>query len=288
MVRKRSVRKLRFLMKSKIWFLLPSLAGVAVFVLIPFLDMVKRSFQTAVQREFCGLKNYQTIFSNQAFILAVKNTVHFVGIGIPALILLSLLLSVGVSRCKQEQQLKSLFLFPMAVPTATLVLIWKLLFYKNGILNMGLKEIGCQTVDWLGSNAAFWVLIISYLWKNTGYTMVLWLAGIKNVSESLMEAAKVDGASGRQCFIYVILPELKPVFYTITILSFLNSFKVFREAYLVAGAYPQQKMYLLQHLFNNWFTNLEIDKMSAAAVCISLVLAVTSVLLDKIWNNADE
>lgn len=288
MVRKRSVRKLRFLMKSRIWFLLPSLAGVVVFVLIPFLDMVKRSFQTAVQREFCGLKNYQTIFSNQAFILAVKNTVHFVGIGIPALILLSLLLSVEVSRCKQEQQLKSLFLFPMAVPTATLVFIWKLLFYKNGILNMGLKEIGCQTVDWLGSNAAFWVLIISYLWKNTGYTMVLWLAGIKNVSESLVEAAKVDGASGRQCFLYVILPELKPVFYTITILSFLNSFKVFREAYLVAGAYPQQKMYLLQHLFNNWFTNLEIDKMSAAAVCISLVLAVASVLLGKIWNNADE
>lgn len=118
-----------------------------------------------------------------------------------------------------------------------------------------------------------------------GYTVVLWLAGLKHIPVSLLEAARVDGASERKIFFHVLLPGLKPVFYTVTILSLLNSFKVFREAYLVAGAYPQQRMYLLQHLFNNWFTDLELDQMSAAAVCISVVLAFIAILFRKLWDG---
>lgn len=285
MGKRKSQAKFRSSARSKILFLLPSMAGISIFVLLPFMDMLRRSFQTAMSGQFCGLYNYRNIFHNKAFLLAVKNTVRFAGCGILLLLLFSLVLSVGLNRSRWTQQLKSFFLFPMAVPTATLVLIWKLFFYRGGIINMALADLGLQTVDWLGSGAAFWLLIISYLWKNTGYTIVLWLAGMKNIPVSLLEAAKVDGASGLQCIRYVILPELRPVFYTITILSFLNSFKVFREAYLVAGAYPQKSMYLLQHLFNNWFTNLEIDKMSAAAVCIAAVLAVFVLLFGKLLRE---
>lgn len=278
---KKSMRKYGCFTKSSLLFLLPSLSGVALFVLIPFADVVKRSFQTAVKGRFCGIANYATIFTNRAFLLALKNTACFVAAGLPLLVILSLLLSLALNRCRWEQRLKSIYLFPLAVPTAALVLIWKLFFYKNGIINQGFEGLGIQAVDWLGSGAAFWVLIISYLWKNLGYTVVLWLAGMKNIPGQLLEAARVDGATGRQCFLYIILPQLKPVFYTITILSFLNSFRVFREAYLVAGAYPQERMYLLQHLFHNWFTNLEVDKMAAAGVCISLVFVVFVVMLGK-------
>ncbi len=126
---------------------------------------------------------------------------------------------------------------------------------------------------------------MSYVWKNLGYTIVLWLAGLHGVPEELKEAARTDGASELKCFFYVVLPGLKPVLYTITILSFLNSFKVFREAYLVAGAYPQQQMYLLQHLFNNWFTDLEIDKMAAAAVCITIVFVLFVLVLQHLWEE---
>lgn len=285
MVSQRLRAKFRSLAKSRLLFLLPSLTGISIFVLLPFMDMLRRSLQTTIQGEFCGFQNYQSIFHNKAFLLAVKNTLRFAGWGILLLLLFSLVLSIGLNKSRWAQQLKSLFLFPMAVPTATLVLIWKLFFYRNGIINTLLMDLGFQKIDWLGSDAAFCLLVISYLWKNTGYTIVLWLAGMKNVSISLLEAAKVDGASGIQSIRYVILPELKPVFYTITILSFLNSFKVFREAYLVAGAYPQQSMYLLQHLFNNWFTNLEIDKMSAAAICIAAVLVMFVLLLGKVLRE---
>lgn len=278
---KKSMKKYGCFTKSSLLFLLPSLSGVALFVLIPFADVVKRSFQTAVKGQFCGIANYETIFTNRAFLLALKNTACFVAAGLPLLVVLSLLLSLALNRCRWEQRLKSIYLFPLAVPTAALVLIWKLFFYKNGIINQGFERLGIQAVDWLGSGAAFWVLIISYLWKNLGYTIVLWLAGMKNIPGQLLEAARVDGATGWQCFWYIILPQLKPVFYTITILSFLNSFRVFREAYLVAGAYPQERMYLLQHLFHNWFTNLEVDKMAAAGVCISLIFVVFVVMLGK-------
>ena len=121
-----------------------------------------------------------------------------------------------------------------------------------------------------------------------GYTIILWLAGLHNVPEELKEAARVDGASEFQCFFHVVLPGLKPVLYTITVLSFLNSFKVFREAYLVAGAYPQQNMYLLQHIFNNWFTKLEIDKMAAAAVCITIVFVAFVLLLQRFWEKQED
>lgn len=285
MVQRRSARNFRFAWQSKILFLAPSLVGVGIFVLFPFLDMVARSFQSSVTGKVCGIKNYQAVFQNQAFLLALKNTACFVGAGLPLLIFLSLMVSLGLSRCRYQNVLKIAFLFPMAVPTATVVLIWKLLFYKNGLLNLVLGFFGGHGVDWLGSDMAFWVLIISYLWKNMGYTVVLWLAGLKHIPVSLLEAARVDGASERKIFFHVLLPGLKPVFYTVTILSLLNSFKVFREAYLVAGAYPQQRMYLLQHLFNNWFTDLELDQMSAAAVCISVVLAFIAILFRKLWDG---
>lgn len=269
-------------------FLLPSLAGVGLFVLLPFLDVGKRSFQTAVTKQFCGFDNYLTIFHNQAFRLALKNTVKFVAVGLPVLLVLSLILTLMIDKCIHPQRWKFVYLFPMAVPTATVVLVWKLIFHENGLLNVMLKKCGLSAVDWLGGDASFFVLIFSYLWKNIGYTIVLWMAGLHSIPAEHKEAARVDGASERQCFWRVILPELKPMMYTITILSFLNTFRVFREAYLVAGAYPQQKMYLLQHLFNNWFTNLEMDKMAAAAVCITILFLLGVIILQMLWDRQEE
>lgn len=273
-------------------FLLPSLAGVTLFVLLPFLDVVKRSFRTAVTGEFTGIKNYGVIFHNQAFLLAVKNTARFTLVCIPLLVLVGLLVAFPLSTMKEAGLIKSVYLFPLAMPTATIVLVWKMVFYRQGFLNLFFTKLGeitglwgTVTIDYLGTGASFWVLVGSYLWKNTGYTVVLWLAGILSIPNELIEAARVDGASRLKCIRYIILPNLKGSFYTIVILSFLNSFKIYREAYLVAGSYPQEDIYLLQHLFNNWFVNLEFDKMAAAAVCVGVVLFGAIMLLQRLWDR---
>lgn len=268
-------------------FLFPGFAGVCLFVLVPFGDVVRRSFSTAVTGEWSGLSNYKMILNNQAFLLAAKNTLRFMGICLPLLIAISLFLAYELSKSRYMKLLKSLYLLPMAIPAAAVVLVWKLLFDRQGILNALWGPFLSEPVDYMGTNAAFWVLVISYIWKNLGYTVILWLAGIMGISEGIIDAAKVDGAGERTCFFRIILPNLKPTLYTITVLSFLNSFKVFREAYLVAGAYPHESMYLLQHLFNNWFLNLDMDKMAAAAVLTAGVMLVFILILQALWDRKD-
>lgn len=280
-------------MKKKKWnksrgaflaFLLPSFVGVAFFVLLPFLDVFKRSFTTAVTGEFVGLQNYITVYENRAFRLAVGNTLRFTLVCLPLLLVLGLLAALLLMNRKQAQLLKSFFLLPMAMPAATIVLIWKMTFSESGFLN---RLLSAHT-DYMGTGLAFWVLVFSYVWKNLGYTVVLWLAGILAIPEDYIQAAEVDGAGKVRIFFSIILPQLKGCMYTITVLSFLNSFKVFRESYLVSGAYPHESMYLLQHLFNNWFVYLELDKMAAAAVCIGIVLLGVILLLERLWEEGDE
>ena len=292
-------RKFPLLWRNKnrrAWFLFmaPSFLGVLIFVLIPFLDVFRRSFMTAVTKQFNGVQNYKTIFANQAFLLAVKNTFRFTMVCIPLLVVIGLVIALPISKLRDAGIVKSLYLFPLAMPTATIVIIWKMFFYKQGFLNLFLTRLGEWTglwgeihKDYLGSSAAFWVLVFSYVWKNTGYTVVLWLAGILGIPNELLEAARVDGASERQCVYKIVLPNLKGSLYTIVILSFLNSFKIYREAYLVAGAYPEQDIYLLQHIFNNWFVNLDFDKMAAAAVCVGGFLLVVIMLLQHLWDSRE-
>ena len=268
-----------------ILFLLPSLAGVCIFVLIPFLDVTLRSFQNAVTRTWTGLDNYRILFRTPAFRLAVKNTLRFTSICIPLLICMSLFISVFLQRLKRlGSLLKSAFLLPMAVPVASVVLLWRVTFHEDGFLSLLAVSTGHEAVDWMNSGYAFWVLVFSYIWKNLGYDIVLWMAGLSGIPYNLYEAARVDGAGEWSCFFKITLPSLKPVLYTITVLSFLNSFKVFREGYLAAGDYPDESMYLLQHLFNNWFREMDFDKLAAAAVLMVLVIFGLVSLLKRSWD----
>ena len=173
----------------------------------------------------------------------------------------------------------------MAVPIASVVLLWQALFHQNGLLNGLIDRFGGQPVAWMDSGAAFYVLVGSYIWKNLGYNVVLWLAGLAGISPSIYEAAAVDGAGAWTIFWRITLPNLLPSLFTITVLSFLNAFKVFREAYLVAGDYPHDSMYLLQHLFNNWFRELSMDKLAAGAVMTAGVILFLILLLRRAWET---
>lgn len=247
--------------------LAPSLAGVAAFYLLPFLEVVRRSFTDALGRRFLGLSNYKTVLANSAFRTAASNTARFLCVCIPALLALSLAMALLVRAAGKRGKVFSVsFLLPLAVPVASVVLLWKVLFAQNGLANTLLTSLGAQPVDFMGTGAAFWVLIATYLWKNSGYDMVLWAAGLDRIPQSQYEAAAVDGANAWQAFWAVTWPGLGPTFGLTALLSLINSFKVFREAYLVAGAYPHESMYLLQHLFNNWFLSLELGRITAAAV----------------------
>lgn len=264
-------------------FLLPSLIGVCVFLVFPMADTVRRSF-FSVAGEWRGWENYQTLMGNASFRLAAGNTARFLAIAIPLLLLLSLGAALAVRRAPAF--VKSSFLVPLALPVASLALIWRLLFDGQGLVNAALAAMGVDTVAFLDSGASFWVLVGSYIWKNVGFGMVLFLAALTNVPQNLYEAAQLDGAGRFQQFRCIMLPHLYPTLFVTAVLSVINAFKVFREAYLVAGNYPHEQMYLLQHLFNNWFLRLDVDKLCAAATLTALVLAALIALLQKFWGRS--
>lgn len=271
-----------------LYFVLPSLIGVAVFTLLPFLDVFLRSFQSAISREFVGIENYIEVFNNSAFKFAASNTTKFVIVCIPLLLSLSLIIAVALNKFVESSKiLRTAFLIPMAVPIASIVLIWNIVFHEQGFLSSVLDKFNIAGQDWMSTGWAFWILVFSYIWKNLGYNIILWLAGLNSISKEIYESAKVDGASDFQCFTKITIPCLKPTLYTISVLSLLNSFKVFREAYLVAGDYPDKSMYLLQHLFNNWFRELDFNKMAAGSVLMAVIIFALIMLLQRAWEKQD-
>lgn len=263
-------------------YILPSLLGTSIFIFIPFLDVIFKSFFNGVSGEFVALKNYINIFNNEAFKLASFNTFKFIFICIPLLIVLSLFVAILLNNITLKQEFfKTTFLIPMAIPVASVVLLWSVMFNEKGVINGILNKFGINSIDWLNSDFAFWILVFTYIWRNLGYNIILWLAGLSNISKSLYEAGSVDGADKIQLFMFITLPNLIPTIFTVSVLSLLNSFKVFREAYLVAGEYPHNSMYMLQHTFNNWFNSLDIDKLSAGATVLSIVIFILILIFQK-------
>lgn len=261
-------RHIRQFIQSDIGFILPSLLGVLLFTLLPLLDVIGRSFVNAGHP---GFINYQVVLSNSSFRLAFRNTLQFEMISLPLLFVISLLIAIAVKEIKHSF-VTFAFLIPMAIPSNSVAVIWRILFDDHGIVNGWIVNVfHGDAVHFLQGNAAFWLLVATFLWKNIGYNMLLWLAGLSMLPPAITEAAKIDGAGKFVIFIRILLPNLKGTIFTVWMLSLMNSFKIFREVYLIAGNYPDDHIYLLQHLFNNWFSKLEIGKIAAAA-CITAVL----------------
>ena len=287
--RKHWVKKWNFTFPSKKeswipWVLLaPSLTGVGIFILIPFADVVRRSFFNAVGSEFVGLENYRGVMENEAFRLAAGNTVRFLIVCLPLLLGSSLFFGILLLNTGRKSGiLKSGFLLPMAVPAGSVVLFWQLFFDQGGILNEALQKFGVHGPDYMNTPKAFGVLVVVYIWKNLGYDMIIWLSGLLGIPDSLYEAARMDGADGLKCFWHIKCPLLIPTAFLTGILSLVNAFKVFREAYMIAGNYPHDSIYMLQHLFNNWFLKLDMQKMTAAAVMLAFILGLILIGSQKI------
>lgn len=269
-------------------FLTPSLIGLAAFFLIPFLDVVRRSFMNTSGTQFVGLDNYSTVLGNDAFALAAGNTARFMAACIPLLLALSLAIALALRKTTPFRRLmKTALLVPLAIPVFTAALLINVTFDINGLANALLTAAGAHPVSWLDGDAAFWVLVGNYIWRNLGYCVVLWLAALSCIPEGLYDAARVDGAGPLLIARSITLPLLAPSCFVVTVLAIVNAFKVYREAYLVAGSYPPESMYLIPHLFNNWFANLSVGKLAAGGVLLGAALLLVVVALFVAWNNKD-
>ena len=193
-------------------FLSPSLLGVGVFFIIPFFVVVYYSVIDGVgSRNFVFLDNFVKLFQNSAFLTAAKNTLTFSFLAVPLAVILSMALALMLEcRIPLKSQFRTFFLSPMMVPVASVVLIWQVLFNYNGTVNEFIMLFGADKIDWLQTDYAMLVVIILFLWKNLGYFMILFMAGLANIPKELLEVADVEGASEWYKFFAIKLRYLSP------------------------------------------------------------------------------
>lgn len=256
----------------------PAVMGLLAFLVLPFGYTFLRSFTVGLGwGRFVGLENYAQLFGNRLFLLALKNTFLFLLCGLALILPLSLLLSLLLQKTgKWGKGLAMALLFPMVLPVSAIVIVVNLVFAENGLLS----QITGPT-PWMDSPFAFVILLGLYLWKNVGIAVVVLLAGLGTIPRELYESAHMDGAGRWARLTKVTLPMLRPELLVVTILSSLNAFKNFREAFVLGGDHPHESIYMLQHFMNNNFENMNFPRLSVAAVVFFALLFCLYALLLK-------
>ena len=255
----------------------PMLVGFLLFYVVPFGQVVWDSLSqgTGKSQLFVGLENYTRMFHNDMFLQAFGNTLRFLGIGLPLILVLAYALALFLKNVAQRfRLLRAVFLLPYVMPVAGTVLLVDLLFSKEGFVNRLLLALGLPLADWLQSPVAFWVMLLLYLWKSTGYAVVLLLSGLLTIPQEHYQVAQVEGASPWQTFRYVTVPQMWYALFLAMVFSLINAFKCFREIFLVGGEHPHESVYMLQHFINNAFANLNYQRLSVASVLLFLVIAL--------------
>lgn len=268
-------------------FILPSLIGVLLFYIAPFFVIIYYSvIDNPISKKFVGFQNFIDVFNNEAFRLAAWNTFKFSFTAVPLAVVISLLIALVLNeKIPLSSRFRTAYLSPMVVPVASIVLVVQVLFDYNGVVNLFVTFFGGDKIDFLKSEHAMLVIILLFLWKNVGYNMILFLSALGTIPRDAIEVALLDTTSEWLIFWKIKIRYLTPTLVFVTILSTINSFKVFREVYLLTGSYPYESIYILQHYMNNMFNSLNYQKLSAAAIIMSIVMIAIILVMYILENN---
>lgn len=271
-------------------FILPGLLGFTIFYIWPFIISLGYAFvDKSVNGSFAGLSNFIDLFKNKPYLRGLKNTIEFISICVPLNICISLGVAMLIKGMEKYKELFILiFLIPLVIPSGSMVFFWRMFFEYNGFLNNMLFQVGMEKINWLETSNVRYVIIMIFIWKNLGYNMILFLSGLSSIPKEYYEAAKVDGAGPLSEFINITLVNLVPTFFMVIIMSIINTFKVFKEIYLITGSYPHESIYMLQHFMNNMFGSLNYQKLTAATCILILIIGALTQLLLKIERRISE
>ena len=262
---------LRNFNRKCIYFALPGLVGFAVFYLLPFaVTGYYSTINNTREMAFVGLGNYRLVLTNEYYLLALRNTLVFSAASVLCLLALSLLFAALISQAASRASgfFRSAFMLPVFIPTAAIVTFWRVIFNEEIMLG-----------DAVG--LASWVsLFLLFIWKNLGLNILIFIAGIMRIPKEIIEAAGSDGANPVQVFFRIILPLLIPDVFVVVILSLVQSLRIFREAYLLYGQYPNETIYFLPHFLNNKYLKLDYAELSAGVnIFLLLILLLFAVII---------
>lgn len=270
-------------------FALPSIAGILIFFLLPFLQSVKMSINLVALDVYPWYYHYAQVIESFAFRIAAISTIRFVLIGVPLNVLLSLIVAAWLNGAVPLARFsRSALVLPLVIPTAAVILVFRAFFADAGFINLFLTRAGLSPISFMSSGASLFVVLVLYLWKNLGYGMVLFTAGLNGIPREVYEAGRIDGASEKRMFFSLTLPLIRPTTAFVAFVSVINAFKVFREAFVLAGAYPDRNIYMIQHFMNNNFENLNYQRLSVSAVLIFLFVLLMMGLFRLFSRRGDK
>ncbi len=280
--------------KAAYFFLAPALTAIFVFFFIPVISAFIISFTdfdiyaigNYSKFRFTAFDNYIKLFDNALFWTALKNTLFFVVISGP----LSIAVSLGAAMMLNSKLVKFkgifrlIYFMPVVTTLVAVSIVWRFIYHPEfGLLNYGLSFLGIGKIDWLGDPAwSMPSIILLSIWKNFGYNMIIFIAGLQNIPEELYEAAEIEGANGWQRFIKITLPMLAPTTVFITIITMIGYFQLFAEPYIMTQGGPLDStlsivLYMYQEGFRWWNMGY------SSAIAFVLFVIILSGTMIQMW-----
>lgn len=255
-------------------YLLPGLIGLTLFYIVPFFGGIWYSFTDgSYKNAFVWFENYKNVWQNPMFQLGLKNTMLFSLICTPLVWALSFVVAILLNRIKPRGAFfRNSILMPYLMPSCAMLLIWLVLFDYGGVINRMGTALGLSRVSWLEGSALRIPVILMFVWKNLGFSVVIFLAALQSIPEPLYEYARLEGAGFFRQAWHITLPLVVPSAFLVFVMGWINAFKIFKEVYFIGGAYPDEAVYTLQNYMNNMFSKLNYQNVTTAAYSFALIV----------------
>ena len=273
---------------KEIAFVLPSLLGCALFIFLPSFFSFLLSFSSwdlLSSINFVGIKNYIDLFQSNEFYFVLSNTVIYaIAVTILGTIIPFVLANVINSKIRCSNNFKTMYFLPFVTPMIVIAMVWQWIFDPNiGFVNTLFKT----NIQWLYDvNLALPVIIFISVWKLIGYNMVIFLSGFASLSDSVYEAAKIDGANPVQTFFKITIPMMSPTIFFVFLITTISSFQVFDLIYLMTQGGPNNSTNVLVYwLYKNAFELFNIGKASAIAYVLFIFILVLTLIQWKLKKN---
>lgn len=231
-----------------------------------------------------GLDNYKMIFQDPEFWKSMGNTLLFVVGVVPLSIIISLIIATLLNqKIKFRGLFRTVYFLPFVTSVVAVSIVWRWIFHSQyGVLNYFLGLIGISPVNWLTDPKwAMPSLVILAIWKGLGYNIIIFLAGLQNINQQYYLAAKIDGAGAWERFKNITVPLLSPTTFFISIVSIINSFKVFDEVYALFGGQPGpagSAVTIVYYIYNKFYGEWDFGVASAAAYVLFLVIFIFTLI----------
>jgi len=270
-------------------FLAPFIIFFAVFVVRAVIQAVNMSFYDwqilKPAHPFVGLANYAELIGDYVWWIAVKNTIVFTVLTVVGTTVLALLAAVAVTRpVKGNGFFRVLLYMPQLLSVGVVGLVWVwLLSTQFGVINYGLSFLGIHPINWLGDeNLVIPALSLTTIWWGFGFPMLIFIAGLQGIPEHLYEAAKIDGANGRQAFFYITLPLLRPTMLFVTVTGVIAHFQVFGQPFIMTTGGPGRASYtVIYYLYQIAWRTFRMGYGAAVAVVLALIMGLFTAIQFK-------